>query len=1002
MSDWRTICLINKNHETMDKDGTAVPVWIVAGKEKDGTHHVLRIHGERVRPSFGVPYEEFWKVMDDPRITGFHRGPDSPFGEPVMEVYSKLPKDVGTGQSAIRNFVSHSYQGDIRFEDKVGIDLLIWEGYMMFDFSMVEQYGYLDDKFVQPPPEGYEKFYVNKHKVYFDSEWTMKALIDDVGRLRFRQRLKKKEDEEERYVKSKVITISFLQSWDWTFHVFTWHPRVKEKCTYQERYISRISEDARQKIKVMPMEFHVEVHACENEKQLLTGMVDYLSGTQIDALIGFNAFSGIHGLGDSKKWQNGFDMPWLYRHCMVKPNKDYQTWVPRDPDVNLHRISPAGVTYFRDDFGKEEVVIKMLTCLDLYHMMAFFEYHKKDKLKNEKLDTYMDRYLGIGKVKHPQYRWVWDMWEKEPPLERLYNMGDTEGTAGVEQIFKPSEDAFNRATFSGASWDAGMAASRLHDLVNLHLYKDLYYLDTKTYGDNKYERIWLWNGFTDEKVGGFNKEVNRGMKRLVFGMDFNKFYPMAGIGSNCAPETFVNMAGLRLTGKGLMVVDRRPCLIKEVEDWPEFVKECKREQAAMGDDVSMALKSLQSIISNKLIGWKETLYNWSDLAITPAGIFRKDIIARNVLAFKAMLVERKKLQKVADAILEKVKDMDDFDYVVADGRQFSYKQYMNGRFGTQGMDWDRMYFLPLFNTYTLVCQEIIKECIDYVENVLGYPVDLASTDSMYAEHKRPIEWIWKEIVNKDGTVKKLCYSKEAEEVVEKVQAHAQEFAKREFNIDDPGVFTLECDMICKTMFIENMRFYIKNVMWAKGKLIDPPQLEFKGMKVVRREVAAVTEEVQERLGKLYMNDGTADDIMVEVMKLHEEFIAMPLTEVCKTLPVNKPYRDYDEKSEQYKAFALADEFFDVDIAVGDRFFIAPLKYCPKMIHGKKVPDNLGDKVAFDEDSIQRMLDAGVQVDMHELEDSGVASPADEILEVFGTSYWKQVNKSRTANTHGDF
>jgi DNA polymerase elongation subunit (family B) len=998
IEDWRTICIINKNHETMEIDGEEVPVWLVAGKEKDGTHHLLRIHGPRVRPSFGVPYEEFWKVMGDSRLTGYKRGPDSPFGEPTIEVFTKLPKDIGTGEAAMRNFVGHSYQGDVRFEDKAGIDLHIWEGYLMFDAAATDSYGYVDDEHIKPPPEGFEKFHVPKRKIYFDSEWNMKGLMNSEGRLSFRRSKGEKEDRT-KYTKVKVITISFLQSWDWTFHVFTWHPRVTQKCTYQEKFKSRISEAARKKIPKMPQEYECVIHACENEKQLLVDMVDYLSGTQWDAIVGFNAFSGMHGIGNDKKWIAGFDMPWLYRHCMVKPEKGFE-WRPRDLDVNLHRISPVGVTYMREEFGKEDVVIRMVTCLDVWHMMAFFEYHKKYKLKNEKLDTFMWKFLGIGKHQR-QERYVWDTWEKDPKDERLYNMADTEGTAGIEQLFGPSEDCFNRATFAGASWDAGMAASRMHDLVNLHLYKDLYYLDTKTYGDNKYDRIWLWNGFGEEKVGGFNKEPIPGMHRLSFGLDFNKFYPMAGILTNCSPETFVNMDHIKITKKGLIVVEKKPYLKKEVGDWDAFIKECRAIQAKEAQVPENAL-SLQGVVTRELIGWKENEYLWGDLIVTPAGLFRKDIIARNVKAFMDMLKGRKALQKVAEAIFEKFKDLEMFEYKVADQRQFSFKGFMNGRFGVQGMEGDRIYMLALFNSYTMVCQEIIIECVRYVEEELGYPVSLSSTDSLYANHKRPIEWLEKVIKKPDGTEKVLYYSKEAEDVAALVQKHAQDFARREFNISDTSMFTLECDVICKTMFVENMRFYIKNVMWKGGEILDPPQLEFKGMKKVRREVAQVTEDVQQRLAFIYMNDGTMEDVVKEVNALHEGFAGKPLIDSCRSLPVNKPYEEYEETSEQFKSFALADRYFGMDVVVGDRFYIAPLKYCPPMINGKKVDKRLGDTIAFDEESLKKMIDAGIQVDYNEIEDKAVASPADEILEMFGTSYWKVLSKARVANTHGEF
>ena len=991
VEDWRTICILNKNHETMEGPGGTVPVWLVAGKEKDGTHHLLRIHGEGIYPSFGVPYEEFWKVIDDPRVKGYRRGPDSPFGEPVMEVITSLPKDIGSGEDKMRDFVSHSYQGDVNFENKAANDKGIWEGYMMFDAFKVKDFGYIEDKYIKPPAPGFEKFYVPKMKLYMDSEWNMEGLMDEKGRLSFRRKRGEKDDKE-KYDKSRVITISFLESIGWAFHVFTWHPRIKERCTFREKYITRIGEAARKKIPQMPGEYEVIVHACETEQQLLKEMVDYLANLQYDAIVPFNGFSGWHGLGNDRKWINGFDFPWLYRRMMIK--KDQWHWVPRFKDADINRISPVGTVYIREDFGKDDVVIKMATRLDLWHMMSFFEYHKKYKLKNEKLDTFMETFLGVGKHKR-KHRYVWEDWKDDPKDERLYNQADTEGTAAVEQLFQPTEDCFNRSSFAGANWEDGMSASRMHDMVNLHLYRGLHYLDTKGY-DKKYERTWLSTGFMDEKVGGFNKEPKPGMHKKSFGMDFNKFYPMMGIGTNCAPETFINVDHLEFTPtEGLVVVDKRQCLKKEVNDWPAFIKECRVKHAQDVEDG--LIFSLQDTFSQELVGWEYTRYRWNDLIITPSGMFRKDIIARNVLAFQSMLKERKGLQKIAETIFKQFQSLEQFEYKVADQRQFSFKGFMNGRFGVQGMEDDRIYMLALFNSYTAACQHVIIECVRYVEEELGYPVNLASTDSMICNLKRDIKWIEKIIKGE-----KFYYCEEAEEVVELVQKHAQEFAKREFNIPDASVFTLECDFICKTMFIENMRFYIKNVMWKGGKILDPPQLEFKGMKRVRREVAWITEYVQESVGKIVMNEGKLPEIEKCVLGIHERFNKLDLTQICKVMPVNMPYEEYSETSEQFKAFSMADKYLGMDVMVGDRFFIAPVKYCPPVINGMKVDPRLGDVVAFDYDNVDNVEKAGLIIDRHEIEDKAVADAADELLDLFGTGYWKVIDRSKIADTFGEF
>jgi hypothetical protein len=138
------------------------------------------------------------------------------------------------------------------------------------------------------------------------------------------------------------------------------------------------------------------------------------------------------------------------------------------------------------------------------------------------------------------------------------------------------------------------------------------------------------------------------------------------------------------------------------------------------------------------------------------------------------------------------------------------------------------------------------------------------------------------------------------------------------------------------------------------------------------------------------------------MKIHEDFKSLKLVDMCKTLPVSKKYEEYTETSEQYKAFKLADKYFDVDVVVGERFYIAPLSFCPEKINGKKVDPRLGDVVAFDEESLPRMIEAGLKFDMVQLEDKSAASPADDLLEAMEMSYWKILYNTRIADTSGDF
>ena len=966
-----TPCLIiNKDYEII----SGVPTWVISCYDQNNVRSLLWVQGDGVYPSFGVPYDEFWKIRKDKRISWYRRGPDSPLGEPVMEVATYLPADIGgdrgyfkrTNLDPIRDTVSHSYCGDIKFEKKVSVDKGITDNYITVDFNHVDEFGFVDDKYVQPLPQEKERFHVNTLKVAFDSEWKMDGLLDADGFLR----IGNKPITDKKYKKAQAITLSFLDNKDWVFECWTWHPTVKKSKEAFERYISRVKEEFRKRIPQMPKDYKVIVHKCTNEKEVLAGMIDYLNRVKPDCLIGFNSFSGWHGIGTERRWMNGFDMPWLYFKA-----KDY--------GLPVNRMSPIGEVYDRQDFGKWQIVIKMVTEIDVFHEMAFFKYHQKDKLKNEKLDTFMNKYLGIGKIQHEG--WVWDFWIQHPKEEREYNMADVEGTMALELMFGPSEDTLNRSTFCGAKWEDGMAGSVLQDQVNLNLYHGEYYLDTKYQREGEGEsaefwsRNWVNQGFTDAKVGGWNKDPNVGMHKWEVGGDFKKFYPNAGMASNAGPETFINIDHTEWDWKdGLVVVDKRQCLKHEVEDWEAYVEE-------MGED--------QDAITKDLIGWKFTKYKWSDLIWTPACLFRKDIESKNIKAFTYFAMGRDKLQKEYKRLKKEKQTEYDMDVIIAYNGQFSFKSLTNVRFGVTGMTADRTYMLPIFNTYTLVCQAMLKEADAYLTS-LGYDADLTATDSLFFEKKLPPEWI------DDGDGK--CHDKEAKEIMDKVNEHVWEFAKHEFNIDHPEkFFFMETESICDWFYIRNKKFYLKHVYWKDDYILKKPEIEFKGVKKVRKETAELSDAIQTEIADRLNGSRTQEEEYC--LKIHEDFQNLPIQSLCKVLPLKQALDAYSESSEQWKAFTFG-KLFGLDPSLGDRYFVAPVKTFPAVLNGRRVDPRLGDVIAFDEETLPRIEEAGVIFDRAELEDRAVAGPADELLARFGVdcTYWNIINKPKTGDPFGEF
>jgi DNA polymerase elongation subunit (family B) len=1003
----------------------------VTGFSKDGRRHYLVWYGHEIYPSFGVPYEEFWRIKDDPRIKEYRRGPDSPFGEPVMEVVTHLPRDIGTGKDAMRKFVSHSYEGDIRFEKKAMKDKKIHDGYFKFMESKVEHdklvyshpafdtHGYIDAKHVRPLDPGEERFFVEKEKLYWDTEWDMSMLKNRFGQFRGSRIENDKKDWE----KVKLLTVVFYEFKRLKYVAFSWHPDLKKNVVKTEEYISRIHEKIREKINI-PNDYIVDVRGFMNESDTYDAILEYLDTIAPDALLGYNSAGGIHGKGKDKYWINGFDMPYFYLRG-------------KHLDKPMYRMSPMGVVYDRGKWKRYFVNIKMVTQVDLWHAAEFFDITWKDPhVKNKKLNTLMLNYLKTEKVPHQGY--VWDEWMKDPVNERYYCTADVEGTWGIDVLFRMSEDGYNRAMFSGAKWEDYQFASKLHDQINLKLYKDLYYLDTKWQGERIFDtgeviyeeyqkkytnyetgeiyyktksrkrpwkRDWITDdiGIATERVGGYVPEPEPGFYEDVAVIDFNKFYPNSAIAANCGPETFINVKYMELDpfkellhpGEGITIVEEVPYLKMEVSDWDAFYSWAEKEagEGALPSDI-------QEVINGVLIGWEKRKHAWKDVNRTPAGFFRKDPVAKNVKAFNDLLGERKKLQRQMKSRLAEVKDKTDQMYKVLDLRQFSFKGLTNARFGVTGLPIDRTYMLPIFNTYTLVAQTLIRRCITHLIEVMGYHVIGGDTDSVFVKLKHNPEYKYRELP--DG--RKFWYCVEAQEMCEVLNKHVWEYAQKEFNFDN-NTFNMDVEDISPYFYIATKKHYVKAVILKDGVLFDKPALFWKGLKRVSRSTSFVTDEVQDTIGAVIMSGGSYEDVEKICLEYHNLFepddgkeMVSPIR-ICKVMPLKKALTEYKKSSEQWKAFTLANDYFNAGYGLGSRAFVGKLKYCPKRINGRKVDPRLGGVVAFDEELLPKIREAGLEFDYDSLEDSSVAAAADELLYRFHTTYSEVISNARTFDPH---
>lgn len=943
-----TIQITNKGYTEERKRKQTI--WNCMGNEKDGTRWFLKVFGEKIRPSFGVPYEEFWKIKDDPRIVRYERGPDSPFGEPVMHVVTRYPSEIGSGKHCLRKMVSHHYQGDVKYEKKVEIDLELVEGYLRFDTKDIDEYGYINANLVGTIGDNDERFNAPKYILYWDTEWISPQLTNERGDHRW---MDHKNKEDHKHI--SIVTSVFLERVGWTFHSFTWHPLLKTAKEIAEEKASELSEDARKKIREMPEKYNVVVHAYTNESDMLNGMVEYLNNYRPDAIVGYNAFSGWHGKGSDKIYIVGFDLPWLYKR--IKYLK-----------INYRQISPIGKVYGRGG-NKYNINTGMLTKIDMWHLVNFLDINKHNyDVNDEKLDTMERSYLGFGKIDHSEYPSFYEFWMNNPKKERNYCEGDVEGTAGVDLMFHISDDMYNRSSYCGANWEDGSSASRLHDQINLRLYKGDYYLDSK-YQKWKREFINPMDWYSSEKVGGYVHDVKPGMSYYIAVVDFKGFYPSSGCAANCGPETFINLDHMSIRKDGLYLVEKKRKLVKEIDNWDKFLEDAPEDK--------------QDFIDNSLLSWDYPEYKWEDVIWTPSAFYRKDIISKNVKAFDGLILKRSKIEIIAKKYFKEHKDYYHPDYVLWWTRQFSFKGLINGKFGVTGYPQDRTYMVPIFNTYTLVSRLMVMEGIRYLVQDLDYKLPGGDTDSVFLKLKQKPKWI----EHDDGSVS--C--EEMDLLVEKVNRHLRAFAKENFNMDRVDYFLMECEDINDMFMQVTKKHYIKWTIWKDGMLFDKPKVFYKGVKIVSKGGSDVSKMVQKALAPLLRleSDSEAAEFCTQI---HKEFKSYPPQFVAKRVPLNKPVDDYSTSSEQYKAFKLANDYFNAGFNIGDRAFVMRLQYCPPIINKRKVSPVLGDVIAFTEDMVPEILESGIVFDYDDMEEKQVACTADELLVRFDTTYWELIDK----------
>jgi len=542
-----------------------------------------------------------------------------------------------------------------------------------------------------------------------------------------------------------------------------------------------------------------------------------------------------------------------------------------------------------------------------------------------------------------------------------YNLVDVEGLVLLNEKFNLVQDQFEQAELVVAPPEDGIYSSKMHDHDTIRDFRDKMVFDTKY---QQWERLPLkpkeqigdkftitlkdleevakrrgeiveYNSLHDvgKKVGGYvPPPLRKGMFVWVATIDFNKQYPNAIMSSN---------AGIRTAIK-----------IKKYDD--EWV-------------------------------WDENGEKWNRkfLIETPIGFFRKDIESVNKKKFSKWLSYRIRAQQRAKEYLKKVKNSEDPFYKLLDGKQFRIKTFTNGGFGIMGLRADRNYSQFVFNSCTVMCQDLTKKMMNVVRN-FGYEIVGGDTDSCFP------------ILKSDNL---LSAEWEAAMLVKHINTAIDDYLREVYNIQD-HTMKVGLESISDKFLVKAAKNYVKRNVWMDGTRLDTPQLEIKGISMKKRNTSRFSADMQEVLVNILLDsEDIPSDFKLLMKVIDDNFEKFPWDYIAPKGALNNDMDEYVVGHYNSRGARNARDYFNKIFNPGDNPYIIPFEKFPKKLNGKFVSPYKGNELvlSFDEEDIEKIKEEGFVPNYKDLKRSQVYLKAEPFLSLIDTDFYKLKAESEISN-----
>jgi len=877
--DWKLLSIINYGYYE-NEDG---PIWFCKCRDEKLKPYIIEIQDDELDPIFYIlkkDWDFFEKVTKSMYLWHLVKRTDvgipTYWNEETIAIHTKYPRDVAKLRKYIRSIPY--FNADIKWEKMVAQHMQLKQ---FIEVRNLKKYGFTEMKDIRNTDEVFD---VKQNICY----WDIETRNDKLSTLKNMWQHPDKFD---------IISYVTYNPFENTYIYYAWKPEW-ERLTIKGSYNSVLKKslldpDSRivghQMMDTYPLESDRIIKHFSNERDMHGQFILDFSESDYDGIMMFNGRGGNivnKSKGGNRTWRNGFDMPAFYTKCDYLKIKKLLNLLSPVPKSTTWKRPVTTYRTFKD--GKSEKFEVHIDCVpqhDIYFDNTIFRFTKdEDQMKDQKLNTYMENFLGVGKLKHTG-EMVWEMFDRDWQEEMLYNIIDVEGMFALDMFHGFNEDVMGRALAYGAKIEDVIYGSKLHDHIYLWYANDKYCLDIRGQSRGR------WEGFIHKKMGGYNKEIPEegvllGYPKEEFGfiIDFSKLYPTCYMSANADIRTKVEFDHYEDSGK--TIVD--------------------------------------------IFGTK---YPKKDLCTPPSGFFRKDIVAQNTLIWKDFIKNRTVFaDKADDCKILASKSLTKEAYKVHKTREkiystksFSYKNLTNTKFGADGMGdpnskfKPRTYDLVIYNTPTSMGQEIIIYMLETLLPLYGYEPFFASTDSAMVKARSTTAWdTWEES-------KKLCKN---------INRDLGTFIESKYN-PIHNYINIGVEKVFNQCILLNKRMYVLKTLIEDTKdgpvMLKKPKIYIRGLECLKSNSSMVTTDVQLQLVKMITDNKTEQEIKNYLENIDSLFETYNWKYISGRASISKNVEDYKTNSQSSNACRNANYFMGKDYKAMAR---------PYLGHFEKVPNEL--------------------------------------------------------------